>query len=296
MNLYHLRYFFTLAQLEHYTKAAEILAITQPSLSHAITNLEKELGVRLFEKEGRNVVLTKYGKQFYTDVENALFFIDNAVNRMQMAARGEGIIDVACVRVLGTNLVPKLIRKFKNAFPDKKIKFSVHTDTGLSGDILKGIKNKKYDLAFCSKLEEDPLIEFTPVSRQSLVIAVPNDHPLAHRHEISLEETLDYPYIIFKKGSGLRFIIDGLFEKIDAYPKNIAYEVEEDLVAAGFVAQGFGIAVLPQMETLKTMNLKLLSLTSPSWERIFYMAALKNSYQLPVVKNFYDFIKKNAEL
>ena len=58
MNLYHLRYFVTLAHLEHYTKAAEILAITQPSLSHAIASLEKELGVKLFEKEGRNVVLT----------------------------------------------------------------------------------------------------------------------------------------------------------------------------------------------------------------------------------------------
>ena len=62
MNLYHLRYFVTLAHLEHYTKAAEILAITQPSLSHAIASLEKELGVKLFEKEGRNVVLTKCGQ------------------------------------------------------------------------------------------------------------------------------------------------------------------------------------------------------------------------------------------
>ena len=52
MNLYHLRYFVTLAHLEHYTKAAELLSITQPSLSHAISSLEKELGVRLFEKEG----------------------------------------------------------------------------------------------------------------------------------------------------------------------------------------------------------------------------------------------------
>lgn len=64
MNLYHLRYFATLAHLEHYTKAAEILSITQPSLSHAIASLEKELGVKLFEKEGRNVVLTNAGRPF----------------------------------------------------------------------------------------------------------------------------------------------------------------------------------------------------------------------------------------
>ena len=56
MNLYHLRYFSTLAHIEHYTKAADILAITQPSLSYAISTLEEELGVKLFEKNGRNVI------------------------------------------------------------------------------------------------------------------------------------------------------------------------------------------------------------------------------------------------
>lgn len=64
MNLYHLRYFSTLAHIEHYTKAADILAITQPSLSYAISTLEEELAVKLFEKNGRNVTLTKYGKVF----------------------------------------------------------------------------------------------------------------------------------------------------------------------------------------------------------------------------------------
>ena len=61
MNLYHLRYFVTLAKLEHYTKAAEELAITQPSLSHAMSTFEKELGTYLFEKDGRNINLSKFG-------------------------------------------------------------------------------------------------------------------------------------------------------------------------------------------------------------------------------------------
>ncbi len=62
MNLYHLRYFVTLAQYEHYTRAAQELMITQPSLSHAIAAMEEELKVKLFEKEGRNIVLTRFGQ------------------------------------------------------------------------------------------------------------------------------------------------------------------------------------------------------------------------------------------
>ena len=83
MNLYHLRYFSTLAHIEHYTKAADILAITQPSLSYAISTLEEELGVKLFEKNGRNVTLTKYGKVFLNDVEEVLNRLDSSVNRSE---------------------------------------------------------------------------------------------------------------------------------------------------------------------------------------------------------------------
>ena len=64
MNLNQLQYFITLAKYEHYTKAADELAITQPSLSNAIKLMEEELGTCLFEKRGRNVVLTKYGRLF----------------------------------------------------------------------------------------------------------------------------------------------------------------------------------------------------------------------------------------
>ena len=70
MNLNQLYYFSKLAEVEHYTKAAEALDISQPSLSHAIGSLEKELGTKLFEKQGRNVALTKYGRIFRNTLKN----------------------------------------------------------------------------------------------------------------------------------------------------------------------------------------------------------------------------------
>ncbi|MFQ9749348.1 MAG: LysR family transcriptional regulator [Anaerobutyricum soehngenii] len=90
MNLFHLRYFETLARTEHYSKAAEILSITQPSLSYAISTLESELGIQLFEKRGRNIVLTKYGKAFYSNVKEILASLDNAVRDIKLVANGEG--------------------------------------------------------------------------------------------------------------------------------------------------------------------------------------------------------------
>ena len=173
MNLYHLRYFVTLAHLEHYTKAADVLAITQPSLSHAISSLEEELGVKLFEKNGRNVSLTKYGKSFLEDVEQTLNRLDSSVNGLQLAGKGEGQIDVAFLRTLGVDFMPKIIRSFLNANMGKQIHFNLFCDKVLTGDILTGLKEKKYDIGFCSKFDDEPLIEFIPVAKQDLVVIVP---------------------------------------------------------------------------------------------------------------------------
>ena len=147
MNLYHLRYFSTLAHIEHYTKAADILAITQPSLSYAISTLEEELGVKLFEKNGRNVTLTKYGKVFLNDVEEVLNRLDSSVNSLKLAGKGEGCIDVVFLRTLGIDFLPKIMRGFLEENPTKKIDFNLYCDKVLTSDILNGLKEKKYDLA-----------------------------------------------------------------------------------------------------------------------------------------------------
>lgn len=296
MNLYHLRYFVTLAELQHYTKAAEVLAITQPSLSHAITNLEDEIGIKLFEKDGRNIVLTKEGKDFLYDVKSSLSILDNSVKKMEMLSAGNGVINVAFIRVMGTFFLPKIIRSFLNENKGKKIHFGLHTSTGLSKDLLEDLKNRKFDVVFCSKFEDDPLIDFTPVSSQNLVLAVHKNHPLAEKEEVRLKETLNYPYIMFKKRSGLRHITDLIFNRIGAFPQNVLFETEEDQVIAGFVAEGFGIAILPDMEILDILGVKKLQLINSYWERKLYMAVLKNSHHSQAVKNFCNFVKKNCSI
>lgn len=294
MNLYHIRYFSTLARLEHYTKAAEELMITQPSLSHAISALENELGVPLFEKVGRNIQLTKYGRAFLRDVEASLRILDSSVKNLRTIGGGEGLIELGFVRTLGVDLVPRLVRGFLKQNPDKRVRFNFSTGSGLSQDLLEGLKTKLYDIVFCSRLDNEPGIEFVPIASQELVVIVPTDHPLAEKETLHLEETLPYPQIIFKHKSGLRHIVDGIFSKINAYPM-VAYEVEEDQVAAGFVAHGFGIAVVPRMETLDQMKVKAIPISAPQWERNFYLATLKDMHRTPIVEEFRQYAIKHAK-
>lgn len=294
MNLYHLRYFVTLAHLEHYTKAAEELMITQPSLSHAISLLEKELGISLFEKEGRNVVLTKYGKMFLADTEKSLEILDSSTKTLKSISAGEGRIDLSFLRTLGTDFIPEITRNFLQANQEKSIEFHFHTGA-TSVDIIQGLKERKYDIAFCSKLEKEHSIEFIPVASQELVLIVPIDHPLSNRDSIDLIETIPYPQIIFTQKSGLRPIIDDLFRQIGEQPK-VAYEIEEDQVIAGLVSKNFGIAVCPNMPILNFMNVKILQITSPSFERIFYLAVMKDRYLSPVAHKFKNFVMENTKI
>lgn len=290
MNLYHLRYFVTLAHLEHYTNAADILSITQPSLSHAISSLEKELGVRLFEKEGRNIVLTKCGQAFLDDVEKSLQMLDDSINKLQKTANGEGRIDIAMLRILSTSVVPNFVRGFLEEDKKRHIDFQFHSSTGLTSDIIKGLKDRRYDIAFCSKIGQESSIEFTPVAKQELVLIVPENHVLAEKSEITLEETLGYSHIGFSNRSGLRTVIDHLYQECSSMPE-YAYTLEEDQAVAGLVGAGFGIAVVPNMEIISHMPVKVIEILRCPWERVLYMAVLKGVYQTPALTAFKNYIE-----
>ena len=105
MNLNHLHYFRVLAKTEHYTQAANQLDITQPSLSHAIAALEKDLGCYLFEKQGRNIKLTKYGRIFYEYIDKGLQEVDLGERRLrELTSQENGWIDLAFIYTLGQPL------------------------------------------------------------------------------------------------------------------------------------------------------------------------------------------------
>ena len=177
MNIFYLRYFVTLAHEKHYTKAAKQLCITQPSLSHAIDQLEKELGVQLFEKVGRNTTLTHFGEEFLVCAEHTLATLDEGVETIKKSAAGDGVIRLGVVRPLGIKFIPQLAAVFLKENKDKNIKFTFNSD--VTGKLLEGMKDKKFDILFCSEPPMTWGFNAVPVKRQELVLIVPGSHPLA---------------------------------------------------------------------------------------------------------------------
>lgn len=140
MNLFYLRYFVALAHIQHYTRAAEQLCITQPSLSHAISQLEKELGVPLFEKNGRNTTLTQFGQEFLTCAELTLSTLDAGIESIRRSAHGEGLIRLGLLRTLGVEYIPRLAANFLKENAGLNIQFTFHT--GVTQTLLDGLAAK----------------------------------------------------------------------------------------------------------------------------------------------------------
>lgn len=293
MNLDHLRYFVKLAELRHYTRAAEQLCISQPSLSHAINQLETELGVPLFEKSGRNTSLTRFGEEFLECAQRSLSTLDTGIESLQRAAKGEGIVRLGFLRTLGVDYIPKLTSDFLAADPNSGVQFSFHSD--LSSGLINGLLRHRFDLVFCSEPDPSLKLSATPVTTQRLVMIVPNGHPLAERKSIDLADTLEYPAVWFAEGSGLRRVIDRMYEQIGGKPVSVV-ETEEDEVIAGLVAAGFGIAVVPEMDMLRKLDIAVLEITSPPYHRDFFMVQDESVFLSPAAQRFRSFVLGRASV
>ncbi len=292
MNLSHLRYFVRLAETRHYTKAAEQLYISQPSLSHAISQLEHELGVPLFEKNGRNVALTQYGEEFLEQVRQSLEILDESVDYLHHIAAGNGVVRLGLLRTLGIEYVPTLAASFKRQNVGKNIDFTFFT--GVTSDIMYKLQQHELDIVLSSKAPEVFKFDSVPVKKQDLVLIVPPNHRLAAQHTAELAQVLDEPFIQYAHGSGLRHVINDMFAQINASPK-VAYEIQEDQVIAGLVAQGFGVSIVPYMEMLLRLNVKILQISHPVPNRMFYLVTDPTVTLSPAAEEFKRFVLSQSE-
>lgn len=145
MNIRHLRFFVELAKTEHMAKTAEKLGISQPSLSYAISSIEEELGVPLFEKEGRNIRLTNYGKIYLEYVKSGLSDLDRGSEYIaELLDVNRGHIRVGFTFTMSQDLIPQLICKFKQEKDTKDITFSFVQ--GTTDDLVDQLVNDDLDL------------------------------------------------------------------------------------------------------------------------------------------------------
>ena len=185
MDLRHLRYFIAVAEELHFTRAARRLHIAQPPMSRQIRELEKELGVTLFNRTRRQVELTDAGQVFLVKARQVLRAAESAVLETQRAERGEtGKLAVGFFEQTAYTLLPPILRAFNQRFPEVDVQLRWFPVIGQVGALEQG----EVDIAFVR-----PVSDLSAVAKQLLltepfVVAVPASHPLAARDAVSIEE------------------------------------------------------------------------------------------------------------
>ena len=292
MNLQQLYYFRKIAEIEHYTKAAKVLCISQPSLSYAISELEKELGAPLFYKTGRNIKLTRYGEIFLTHVNKSLNELEIAKNKIaDLVSPNTGNVIISHISSTNVVYVPFLIRKFYEISNNKTIKLDFIENP--TQKIVESLKARKVDVGFGSKIDDEELI-FYPLFKEDLILIVPKNHPLSCRDEIELKDTIKYDYIAYSKNCGIRYFIDKIFSD-SGLTRTIVREVEDNTMITGMVSSGLGIAVVPRIFGHEYYNVKPIEMTEINSERYVYMMWLKDVQLSAVTGKFIEFVKELAD-
>lgn len=296
MELSQLEYFKTLAQIRHFTRAANAIALSQPALSRAITKLEAELGVPLFERHGKTIFLTAYGQLFLQHVERALQELDNGRQAVaQLADPNRGTIALSFLHSFGLYLIPRIISEFNKLYPHIQFHLEQTNSVILSQQLLDG----SADLVLCASVIVDKNIAWRSLGEEELFAVVPANHRLADRAAIDLYEFKDEPMITLKPRYGIRKITDQLFEQINLTP-NITFEGEEISTLAAFVDMNLGVTIIPKTPGLNDLNLVFLHINNPHCSRNLGMAWNRRKYMAPPTVKFQqflvDFFTNNADL
>ena len=287
-----LQYFKVAAETQNFTKAAEMLNISQPALSRVIQKLQADIGCPLFTYKGRGVELNTYGKIFLEYVTDALNALQEGERKIHsLIAPESGTVRITSLYSLGVNFLPYVIKDFKAEYPNVTLSIAQHP-TKIQLDLL---RDDKVDICFCTDYSgayEDSDFEKIIVLIEDLYVLVNKQHRLASRTEVALRELDQEDYVAFSDLTFFQKNLNPLFQKVGAKP-NIVCESNEDSTVAGFVSAGIGVAIIPPILGVDFNKCVPLKISYPICQRTLCMVWKKNiAYTSPVVKNFRDFVIK----
>ncbi len=290
MEIRQLEYFVEVAKNEHVSLAAENLNVAQSAVSRQVRLLEKELGIELFEREGRNVKLTIIGRLFLDQALIALQAIEDSKRLVEDYLDPElGIIRIGFPSSLANHLLPTVISAFKKEHPDVRFKLR----QGSYMFLTEAIKNREVDIAFIGPAPmDDPDLHADVLFSEDMFALVPDTHQLAGEAHVSLNQLENESFILFPKGYILRKIaVDACH--LAGFRPFIPYEGEDLDAIKGLVSSGIGVTLLPETtlyENTPSGTRKLL-VKDPLVKRTVGVIIPKNRELSPSETLFYEFVR-----
>jgi DNA-binding transcriptional LysR family regulator len=239
VTLHQLQVFEVAARHGSYTRAAEELFLTQPTVSMQIKHLTKAVGMPLFEQVGKKLFLTQAGQELFTTCQEIFGRISRFEMRIaDMKGLKQGYLKISVVTT-AKYVIPRLLGPFCQRYPGVEISLKVTNHSG----ILERLADNKDDLYILSQVPDEPDVKSHQFLANPLVVLANHDHPLATEKNIPIQKLANEPFITRESGSGTRGYVQKLFDEHQITPK-VKMELSSNEAIKQAIAGGLGISIL----------------------------------------------------
>jgi len=294
MDLRKLKYFITVAEEGHISRAATVLNISQPPLTRQIQQLEEELGVQLFTRTAKGMEITHAGTLFLHEARNIFALIEQATERTQRAGQGRlGRLDVATFGSGILDTIPHILLAFRRDYPDVKV--VLHTLEKHAQ--IEALRQRRITIGFNRMLEPLSDIRSELVVTEKLMLGVNESSPLALRNSIDFHEIEQHPLILFPAQSRPNFI-DKVLKlcELSGFSPQVSQEVDDILTGVALVASGFGVCIVTEAaQALRLPGVVYVPLSNtPPGSSVDLSCIYREDDRSPILESFLGTIREYA--
>jgi DNA-binding transcriptional LysR family regulator len=293
-DLADLRAFVAVADLSSFRAAAEAIHLSQPALSRRIEKLERALGVRLFDRTTRVVMLTAIGRDFVRKARKLLDDLEESL----LSVRGVGAtrrdeVTIACLPSAVYYFLPRVISRYQETYPKIRIRI---LDEG-ANEALAAVARGEADFGINMIGTQEPDIEFHTLRRERFVVACHRDHALARKRNVKWSDLREYDFMMIDKTSGNRLLLDHALADVSERPQ-WSYEAQHSYTLLGLVEARLGVAVVPELAMPHTAHPTLVSipLSNPVVTRTLGLIRRRRRSLSPVARHLYELLKEEVRL
>jgi DNA-binding transcriptional LysR family regulator len=246
LELAQLEAFIQVAHHRSFSRAAEALFLTQPSVTARIQSLEREIGERLFERTGRSVTLTDAGHAFMPHAQRALTAVQEGTDAIEAVRHGDvGSIRIGASSSIATYVLPAILKKFREQRP----RVHVYLSTGQTEDIIEGMLTGETHLAV-TRFTQHPEVESLHLFNDDLTLVVAPSHPFAKKRGVTIAEAGREPFLFFERGSSYHSLTYSMFLRAGVVPESVM-ELDSMETTKHMVEAGLGVAILPVVSVMR---------------------------------------------
>jgi DNA-binding transcriptional LysR family regulator len=294
LDIHQLEIFAKVAELKNFSKAAQEMYLTQPTVSQHVSSLENYLGIKLFDRMGKEVALTKAGEILYRYAKQITSLRGEAQQALDhFRGKKSGHLTLGASTIPGEYILPSLLGKFKKEYPS----ISVTLRIGDTEEIVDALLTSRIELGIIGAKISHTRLHYTSFVEDELIVVVPRGHRWWKKTSIGIQELCDEPFIMREAGSGTRISMENRLEEIGITSNDLTIiaEVGSTTAVKQAIKAHLGVSLISERaveEEIRLQQFRKVPIKKVEFKRTFFIIQDKKRSASPLCKAFIQFLSQ----